>query len=421
MRLIAPLRRRDFARLFTAETVSLAGDGIYVVAIAFQVLALTNTPTALSLVLLAWSIGLIGCLPVAGVLIDRLDRRRVLIAAEAVQLVATAVLGILSLAGLVTVWQCAAVAFVVGAGTAFVKPAASALVPAVVPHEELVAASGLTQSADRGATMFVGPALGGLLVAAFGPGTALLVDAASFGVAMALVAAIRSPTRPPERPREPFTREIREALSYVRGEPWLWGTLAAASIAVMAAMGPLNVLLPYVIKNDWGGGAESYGLLMAISGAAGLAISLVVGQRGLPRRPVTAMFIAWGASTAAITGYGLVGSFVAAIPFAIGLGLGFAGEVIWFSLVRLRVPDELLGRVSSLDWLASFGLLPLSFGLCGPIAGSIGAQTTLIASGIVAGVAFVVLYVAVPGLREPPVRPARGRPSPSSPSGADRA
>jgi Transmembrane secretion effector len=421
MRLIAPLRRRDFARLFAAETVSLVGDGVYVVAIAFQVLALTNTPTALSLVLLAWSIGLIGCLPGAGVLVDRLDRRTVLIAAEGAQLVATVLLGALSLAGVVTLWQCAAAALVVGAGTAFVKPSASALVPALVPDEELVAASALQQSADRGATLFVGPGMGGLLVAVAGPGAALLTDAASFAIAMALVAAIRGPTRPPERRREPFRHEIVTALRYVRGEPWLWATLAAASIAVMAAMGPLNVLLPYVVKNEWDAGAAAYGLLMAMSGAAGLGMSLVVGHRGLPKRPVAAMFFAWGASTAAISGYGLVGSFVAAIPFAIGLGLGFAGEVIWFSLVRLRVPDELLGRVSSLDWMLSFGLLPLSFALCGPIAGAVGAQTTLVGSGVVAGVAFVVLYVAVPGLRERPVRRVRGRPSPSSPTDADRA
>jgi DHA3 family tetracycline resistance protein-like MFS transporter len=401
MRLVAPLRRTDFARLLAGGTISLLGDGIYVVAIAFQVLALTNTTTALSLVLLAWAVGLVACLPAAGVLIDRLDRRVVLVAADGAQLVATAALAVLSLSGAIELWHCFVVAFVIGVGTAFVKPASSALVPAVVPKDELVAASALLESAEQGATMFIGPGIGGLLVAAAGPGGALLADAATFAISMALIVAIRSPTRARERAQESFLREIRTGLDYVRSEPWLWATLVAASLGVMAAIGPIDVLLPYIVKNEWGGGAQDFGLLIALSGASGLVATLVVGQRGLPRRPVTMMFLAWGASTTAIAGFGLVDSVVAAIPFEIALGVGFTGEVIWFSLVRTRVPDELLGRVSSLDWFISGGLLPVSFALTGPIASAIGAQTTLVCSGALAGLAFLVLYFAVPGLREP--------------------
>lgn len=401
MRLIAPLRRRDFARLFAGSTISLLGDGIYIVAIAFQVLALTNTATALSLVMLAWSLGLVACLPSAGVLTDLVDRRIVLISADAAQFAATVVLGVLSVTGAIAIWHCVLAALVIGAGTAFVKPASSAMVPNVVAGDEVVAATALQESADRAATLFLGPAIGGLLVATIGTGVALLADAATFAISIVCVAFIRSPTRPPPRPPDSFIGEMRTAFAYVRSEPWLWATLLAASLSVMAAVGPLDVLLPYIVKNQWHDGAEAFGLLMATSGAAGLVISLVVGQRGLPRRPVTWMFVVWGVATFAIAGYGLAGSALAAAPFAIVLGLGFAGEVIWFSLVRLRVPAELLGRVSSIDWLVSFGLLPVSFALCGPIAGQVGARTTLIGAGVLAGVAFLVIYVAVPGLSEP--------------------
>jgi MFS family permease len=417
MRLIAPLRRPDFARLFAGSTISLLGDGIYVVAIAFQVLALTNTATALSLVMLAWSLGLVACLPAAGVLTDRLDRRLVLVAADAAQLVATAALGVLSVTGAIAIWHCVVAAVIIGAGTAFVKPASSAIVPNVVPEDEVVAATALQESADRAASLFIGPAIGGVLVGTIGSGVALIADAATFAISIACIAFIRSPTRPPTRERESFTGEIRTGFAYVRSEPWLWATLLAASLAVMAAVGPLDVLLPYIVKNDWHEGAASFGLLMATSGCAGLVISLIVGQRGLPRRPITWMFAVWGVGTLAIAGYGLAGSALAAAPFAIVLGLGFAGEVIWFSLVRLRVPDELLGRVSSIDWLVSFGLLPVSFALCGPLASVIGARTTLIGAGVLAFAAFLVIYVAVPGLSEPRVRRVRGRPSRSSPTG----
>jgi DHA3 family tetracycline resistance protein-like MFS transporter len=412
MRLLAPLRRADFARLFAGGAVSLAGDGIYLVAIAFQVLALTNTPTALSLVLLAWSAGLVACLPAAGVLVDRVARKPVLIAADGVQLVATAALGVLSVTGVLTVWHCAATAALVGAGAAFVKPAAAAILPSVVPGDEVVAATALQQSADRAATLFIGPAIGGMLVAGLGTGEAFLADAATFAFSMACVAFIRSPTAPPARERQSVVREARAGLEYVCGEPWLWATLVAAAVAVMAAVGPLDVLLPYVVKNEWGQDADTYGLLMATSGAAGLVISLVVGQRGLPRRAIAWMFVVWGVGTAAIAGYGIAGSFAAAVPFAIVLGLGFAGEVIWFSLVRLRVPAELLGRVSSIDWLVSLGLLPLSFGLCGPIAEAVGAQATLVGAGLVGGGVFVVMWLAVPRLRGDGARDGDGERAP---------
>ena len=118
MALLRPLRRRDFALLFVGGSVSLVGDGIYTVALAFQVLALDNDPAALSLVLLCFAVGLVACALWSGVVIDRLDRRWVMIGADAVQLVAVGTLGALSLAGVLEVWHCALGSGVVGAGTA---------------------------------------------------------------------------------------------------------------------------------------------------------------------------------------------------------------------------------------------------------------------------------------------------------------
>jgi DHA3 family tetracycline resistance protein-like MFS transporter len=400
VRLTPPLRRRNFALLFAGSTASLVGDGIYLVAIAFQVLALENQASTLSLVLLSWSIGLVGSLPLAGVVVDRFDRRAVMVTADGAQLAATAALGVLSVTGAVELWHCAAAAFAVGAGAAFLKPAGTAILPGVVPAQELVPATALQESAERGATLFVGPALGGLLASGVGPGVAFLVDAATFAVSMACVALLRVPARAVRGVRSSFIREAREGVAYVRGQPWIWGTLVAVSFAVLALVGPLQVVLPYVVKNDWGGNASDYGLLLAASGAAGLLVSLVVGERGLPRRPITAIFLAWGLGDAAMVGFGVVGSTAAAVPFAVALGLGYAGEVIWFSLLRIRVPDDLLGRVSSLDWLVSFGLLPVSFAICGPLSKAIGAQATLIGAGVLGSVPFLIVYLVVPAVRQ---------------------
>src|SRR6185312_7123534 len=146
-----PLRRRDFALLFGGSAVSLVGDGIYTVALAFQVYELDNAPSALSLVMLCYSAGLVGCGLVAGVVVDRVDRRGVMIAADLLQLAAIGAMGALSLAGVLEVWHCAVLAVLVGAGTAFVKPAATALLPQIVPADEVVAATSLEQSATQAA------------------------------------------------------------------------------------------------------------------------------------------------------------------------------------------------------------------------------------------------------------------------------
>ena len=401
MRLLRPLRRRDFALLFAGSTVSLVGDGIYTVALAFQVYELDNAPGALSLVMLCYSAGLVGCGIGAGVVVDRADRRVVIMAADLLQLAAILAMGLLSVAGVLEVWHCAVLAAFVGAGTAFVKPASTALLPQIVPAEEVVAATSLEQSSIQAAYALIGPALGGALVAATGPGTALVVDAATFACSIAAVAGLRSSGRPPPR-MEPtgVAQELREGLAYVRGRQWLWGTLVAACIAVMCTQGPVDIALPYVVKNDWGDGAGAYGALLAVAGVAGILASLVFGARGLPHRPVTTMVVIWITGVLAIAGFGLVGGFAAAVPFALVLGIGTVGDTLWFALLQTRIPGALLGRVSSLDWMLSFALLPVSYALTGPLAAALGAATLLVLAAVAGAVAVVALFVALPGLRD---------------------
>jgi hypothetical protein len=299
------------------------------------------------------------------------------------------------------VWHCALLATFVGAGTAFVKPASTALLPQIVPADEVVAATSLEQSSIQAAYALIGPALGGALVAATGPGTALVVDAATFACSIGAVAFLRSSGRPPRREEHVgVVHELREGLAYVRGRQWLWGTLVAACVAVMFTLGPVDIALPYVVKNDWDAGAGAYGLLLAVAGVAGIVASLVFGARGLPHRPVTVMVVIWIAGMLAVAGFGLVSGVAAAIPFALVLGIGTVGDTLWFALLQTRVPGELLGRVSSLDWMLSFALLPVSYALTGPLAAALGAGTLLVLSAVAGAAVVLALVIALPGLRD---------------------
>jgi DHA3 family tetracycline resistance protein-like MFS transporter len=398
--LLAPLRGRDFALLWTGMAISLVGDGIFFIAIAWQVYDLTDRPTALSLVSLAWSLGMVGCLLLGGVAADRFDRRRVMIAADAVRGVAIGAMGLLAVTGGVQVWHLAVLSLLYGGAEAFFTPAFNALIPQIVAGPELVQANSLQEVARPIAYRLAGPAVGGALVAAFGAGTAFLVDAATFAVGIACVAAIRA--RPFATPpaREPLRRQLAEGLAFVRTRAWLWATLLMAGVSVMAFSGPVEVLLPYVIRNDLGAGSAAFGLVLALAGAGSVAAGLVMGQLGVPRRATRLLYVAWGVGLLPVTGYALAGSVwqLGVLAFAYGVGMS-TGMVVWATLMQTRVPERLLGRVTSLDWMVSFGLLPVSFAVTGPLASLVGADAVLAGAGLLGAGATLGTYALLPALR----------------------
>jgi hypothetical protein len=193
--------------------------------------------------------------------------------------------------------------------------------------------------------------------------------------------------------------DIRTGLRYVRGHVWLWATFATAAVAYLLFMGPAEVLLPYLVKNELGGSAADLGVVFAAGGIGSLACAAVLGQRGLPRRDITFMYVTWTLATVAVAGYGLASAIwqlmLASLAFN---ALETAGTIVWATAKQRHVPAALLGRVSSLDWLISIGLLPVSFALTGPVSAVIGANATLVGAGLVGGlVTFAALLL--PGMR----------------------
>src|SRR4051812_18482606 len=171
-------------------TVSLLGDGIFVVAEAWQVYDLDNDPVALSIVGTSWTLGMVAFLLTGGVVTDRVDRRRVLIGADVVRGAALVAMGVLSLTGVIAIWHLVVLSLFMGIGEAFFGPAFGAIVPEVVAKEHLVQANALDQTVRQAATRLAGPALGGFVVAAVGPGAAFMGDAATFAVSAVCVAAM---------------------------------------------------------------------------------------------------------------------------------------------------------------------------------------------------------------------------------------
>ncbi len=399
--LLAPLAQRDYRRLLTSLSVSLLGDGVFLVALAWQVYTLKGAPSALGAVGIAMTVPTIACLLLGGAVSDRYDRRWVMICADAVRAIATATLATLAVCGALTFAELLGVAVVQGAASAFFDPASDAIVPELLEGELLAQANALDQLVRPLALRLAGPALGGIVVALLGSGGAFATDAVSFAVSGIAVATLAPGRRARAGEGGALGSEIVDGLRYVAGEPWLWVTLAGAAVAYLLFMGPVEVLLPYVVKEQLHEHAASLGLVYAAGGAGSLVCAVAVGGRGLPRRPVRFIYVTWTIATLAVAGYGVArsdwGLALASVAFN---ALETAGTIAWITLKQRLVPARLLGRVSSLDWLISIGLLPLSYGLTGPVSEALGVRTTLIGAGVL-GAIVTVAGLLVPGVRDP--------------------
>ena len=413
--LLSPLRHRDFRVLWAGMAVSLLGDGIFLIAIAWESYVLWNAPVALSIVGIGMTVPTVLFLLLGGVLSDRHDRRRLMLWADAVRAAAVASLAILVFAGALRLWELVALVAVYGAGTAFFTPAFEAIVPDLLPKGDLAAANSLDQFVRPIALRLAGPLVGGWLVAV-GAGVAFAVDAASFGASALAVLAMRPGRKAVGAAAESHVAAVREGLTFIRRRVWLWGTLAAAAAAYLVFLGPSEVLLPYLVKNELHASAGALGLVFAAGGVGAVGAAIWMGHHGHPRRDVTVMYATWTLATLAIAGYGLAEAawqlMLACLVFNV---LETAGTIVWATVKQRHVPSAMLGRVSSLDWLISIGLLPISFALTAPVAGVFGVRTTLLGAGIL-GAAITLVALFLPGMRD--IEGSRGASGGSAEPGA---
>ena len=401
--ILRPLRVRDFALLWTGLTVSFLGDGIYLIAIAWQTYDLSNSPAALAAVGIAWSLPQVALLLASGVFSDRLDRRHLMIAGDVIRGVAIATIGILSLSGALTMTSLIPLVVVYGSGQALFGPAFSSIIPTIVPDDLLVEANSLSQFVRPVTWTLLGPLVGGLLVAGLGPGWAFLVDASTFAFSAAMILLMR--TRRVPRAEDEHTspwEDLKEGLRYVRSRTWLWVAMVAATVSLLATWGPWEVLVPYVVRNQLGGSAAALGLVFGAGGLGAVTVAVALGQRGrLPKRALTALYLAWALGMLMTAGFGLVSEVWQAMAVAfVSESCISALIVIWYTLVQRLVPTSLLGRVSSLDWMISIAGVPLSFAIVGPAAEAFGVDATLIAAGLL-GAAATIAFMFYPGARDP--------------------
>ena len=388
---VAPLREREFRLLFAGRTVSLVGTAIAPVALAFAVLDLTGSKTDLGLILAAREIPLVLFLLVGGIWADRLPRNKVMMSANVVSAFAQASLAALLITGRAEVWHLAALAAINGAASAFYFPASAGVIPQTVPAPVLQQANALLALAMNGA-MIGGAAVGGFLVAAVGPGWAIGVDAATYGLGALFVAFMRVPAvAPGESPS--FLGDLAAGWREFRSRTWLWVIVLQFSLLLMVCMGAFSVLGPVVADAELGG-PTAWGAILTAQGV-GLLVGGLLGLRWRPRRMLVAATLGILLLPAPLValGFPLSVPAIAAAAFVAGFGTEIFG-LLWHTTMQQEIPAEKLSRVYSFDALGSIGLVPVGYALAGPVAEAVGVRTTLWgAAAIGVAVTFAVLFV----------------------------
>ena len=384
--------------------MSLLGDGAFLVAMAWEAYTLSNAPTALSLLGIAMTVPLIALLLFGGVVSDRRGRRQVMLIADIVRAVLLGLLGALAASG--------TPAPVADDGDRrHLRRRAGVLRPGQRrdPARSSCRSRGSAKPTRSSRSLrplalrLLGPALGGVLVGVLGPGAAFLADAATFVVsAVALWSMSARASASPLRTDVTLVRaseQAREGWAYVRRHVWLWGTFASAGIAYLLFMGPAEVLLPFMVKHELHGSGVQLGLVLGAGGLGSVAAGVAMMRSGLPTRSMTFIYVVWTLGTLAVAGYGLATAMwelmLASVAFNL---LETAGTIVWATMKQRHVPGAMLGRVSSLDWLISIGLLPVSFALTAPLSAAFGVRTTLIVAGV-AGAAATLGGLMLPGMR----------------------
>ena len=388
---LGPLREREFRLLFAGRTISQVGSAMAPVALAFAILDLTGSESDLGIVLGVRTLAVVILLLFGGVWADRLPRHELMVWSNLVSGLSQAIVAALLLSGHGTVWAIAALAGVNGASSAFFFPASTGIIPQTVPPDDLQQANATLRLAMTG-TQIGGAAIGGIVVAAAGPGWAIGFDALTYGVAAAALSQMR--VRAAERTGATTVfQELRVGWTDFWSRNWLWSIVLQFGIVNAAYTGSLLVIGPAVAKEHLHGAFGWSLVLVAIE--IGTILSGLVLLRWRPHRILrTASFAVFGLALPIVA---LAGPAPLAVVLLAAFLSGYLVEifgVLWDTTIQQEIPQEILSRMSSYDALGSWALMPLGYVVAGPVSAAVGSRATLLGSAAIIVVATALVFLS---------------------------
>jgi MFS family permease len=389
------LRERQFRLLFTGQIVSLFGDAVTGVALAFAVLDLTGSATDLGYVFAAKTIPLVAFLLIGGVFADRLPRRAVMLVADVVRFGAQGGVALLVLTHTAQIWEIVVLQALSGTATAFFNPASTGLTPLTVSPERLQQANAL-RGLSMASTGIIGSAVSGALVAGVGAGWALAIDSVTFAVSAFFLAQLQLPPHV-KLAAQSFLGDLRDGWREFASRTWVWVIVLSASLGNMLTS--VFVVLGALVAKESLGGPGAWAAILTALGVG----SLVGGFVSLRVRVRHPLF--FGSSLLGFLALptALLALRAPVLVIAAGALLAGGGNMIfnalWETALQQHIPPAALSRVSAYDWFGSMAFAPIGLVVAGPAAVAFGVSSTLwmAAIGILAT---ALLAVATPSVRQ---------------------
>jgi DHA3 family tetracycline resistance protein-like MFS transporter len=400
MSLFRALRHRSFALLWAGQTTSQLGDSLYQVALAWWVLEKTGSSVAMSAVLIFNTVPMLVFLLFGGVMVDRFPRLWLMLISDLTRGLAVSLMAVLAFTGLLEIWHVYVISFVFGCVDAFFQPAYRATVPEVTPTEALTSANSLTSLSGE-LSGIIGPAIGAMIVKLSGSPLAFALNGASFfiaGLCLLPILKLATSPRPQEAPHG-VIGDLREGLGAVLASPWLWVAIAIAGISNITYAGPMGVALPFLVKDHLKADVSVLGWFYSLSSLGAVLAAIWLGRYPHIRRRGLKLYGAWMLVGVLVCAIGLPIKIPGVLVAAFGIGVfNTILGLIWTNSLQETVPRNLLGRVSSVDYLGSYLLLPVGYAVGGWATQQLGPAPVFVIGG-----ALQTALIAL-GLSHPQVR-----------------
>lgn len=399
MTLFKSLTHRPFAFLWSGQTVSRLGDSIFYIALAWWVLEETGSAAAMGTMFILTNLPMMIFMLLGGVAGDRFSRSRVMLTSDLLRGLVVSIVAALAFSDSLDLWHVYVASIIFGLLNAFFQPAYVAIVPEITPREVLPSANSLTTLSDE-ISGIVGPALGAALVALGGTSTAFALDGLSFFISAAFLLPLLRLTalQKPVGETRSMLRDLREGIGLVLASPWLWISISYFAISNIPLSGR-HVAFPFLVSENLGGDVGALGTVYSMGALGALLGAVWLGRFPRLRRRGLTMYLSAVVGGLMLLGMGIIPWLpgVALAQLIFGIFMTVSG-LIWINTLQELVPRNLLGRVSSIDYLGSFVFLPIGFGVAGWVTDLAGAPLVFIIGGALYAV-LAILALAHPAIR----------------------
>jgi MFS family permease len=385
---------KDYLRLWTSGLLVNIGATAFPIALAVTVLDTGGNATSLGLILAARVLSGVLLAPVGGVWADRLPRKYVMMGADLFRAFLALILVFVSVPSIPLI-VIAILVFVMGAGDAFGAPAAGAIMPTILPTEKLPAGNVARGIVIKLASI-VGPGIGGLSVIAIGGRLTFAVTTVFFAVGAILLFPIVEPRYVKNVDAPKFFTDLKEGLKTVWSMPWVAAVIAMASVQLMVLLGAEQVLLPIISRREFG--TDTVFAASAALFSVGAVISALIAIRYNAKHPGLVSISVWGLLVVAtlVLAFPISPTFVMVGYLIAGFSVG-PWDAYWSTAIQKEIPQELQGRVFSIDYMGSVGLMPLGMALVGPTVHLVGEKELLVGASIF-HVLICIAVLFVPGV-----------------------